>query len=96
MSKQINQQTIRTDEEKNIILHRLHRIKGQVSGVENMIEQNRYCNDILIQLSAIDKAIKSLANLIIDRHLHTCVICNIKEGNENVVDEISDLFKKFQ
>lgn len=96
MSKQINQQTIRTDEEKDVILHRLHRIQGQVSGVEKMVEQNRYCNDILIQLSAIDKAIKSLANLIIDRHLHTCVIRNIKEGNEDVVDEISDLFKKFQ
>lgn len=96
MNKQINQQTIRTDEEKDVILHRLHRIQGQVSGVEKMVEQNRYCNDILIQLSAIDKAIKSLANLIIDRHLHTCVIRNIKEGNENVVDEISDLFKKFQ
>lgn len=96
MSKQINQQTIRTDEEKDVILHRLHRIQGQVSGIEKMIEENRYCNDILIQLSAIDKAIKSLANLIIDRHLHTCVIRNIKEGNENVVDEISDLFKKFQ
>ena len=61
-----------------------------------MIEDDRYCDDILIQLSAIDKSIKSLANVILDEHVHSCLIENIQKGNVEVVDEIVDLFRRFQ
>ncbi len=88
--------TIRSEEEKKTIISRINRMSGQLNGVKKMVEENRYCDDILIQLSAIDKSIKSLANLILDRHLHTCIVDNIKQGNEEVLDEISELFKRFQ
>lgn len=96
MKSKHNLTTIRNDEEKLDLCKRINRIQGQINGIKNMIENNRYCDDILIQLSAVDKAIKSLANQILDRHLHTCIIENIKNGNESVIDEISDLFKRFQ
>ncbi len=88
--------TIRGDEEKKDIEHRLNRIRGQVDGVKKMVDNDAYCDDILIQLSAIDKSIKSLANLILVRHLHTCIVDNIKKGNYEILDEISNLFRRFQ
>lgn len=87
---------VRSNEEKKQLITRLNRLIGQMNGVSKMIEENRYCDDILIQLSAIDKGIKSLANLLLDNHMHTCLIENIKNGNEEIVDEIVDLFKRFQ
>lgn len=67
-----------------------------MNGIKQMIEDDRYCDDILIQLSAIDKSIKSLANVILDTHMKTCVVDNIKNNNLEVLDEIIDLFKRFQ
>lgn len=67
-----------------------------MNGIKQMIEDDRYCDDILIQLSAIDKSIKSLANVILDTHMKTCVVDNIKNNNLEVLDEIIDLFRRFQ
>lgn len=91
-----NKETIRTKEEQKDLENRINRIVGQMNGIKSMIEENRYCGDIIIQLSAIDKAIKSLANLMLDRHLHTCVERDIKDGDFSVLDEITDMFKRFQ
>lgn len=87
---------VRTEEEKKAMTSRINKITGQLNGIKEMILNDRYCDDVLIQLSAVDKSIKSLANLILDNHMHSCLIENIKEGNYEVVDEIVDLFKRFQ
>ena len=87
---------IRSEEEKKKLISRLNRLIGQMNGVKKMIQDDRYCDDVLIQLSAIDKAIKSLANLLLENHMHTCLIENINNGNYEIVDEVVDLFKKFQ
>ncbi len=87
---------VRTEEEKKAMTSRINKITGQLNGIKEMILNDRYCDDVLIQLSAVDKSIKSLANLILDKHMHSCLIENIKEGNYEVVDEIVDLFKRFQ
>ena len=87
---------VRSEEEKKTISSRINRIIGQMNGVKKMIEEDRYCDDVLIQLSAIDKSIKSLANAILENHMHSCLIENIQAGNLEVVDEIVDLFKRFQ
>lgn len=87
---------LRDAEEKKKLLSRVNRICGQLQGIHRMIEEDRYCDDILIQLSAIDKSIKSLANVVLDRHMHTCLIENIEAGNTEIVDEIVDLFRRFQ
>lgn len=86
----------RTEAEKKTICTRINKIVGQMNGIKKMVEDNRYCDDILIQLSAIDKSIKSLANIILENHMHSCLIENVQQGNYEVVDEIVDLFKRFQ
>ncbi len=86
----------RESESKKKIINRMKRLIGQLNGIMNMIEEDRYCDDVLIQLSAVDKSIKSLANTILDEHLHTCVVENIKNDNLESLDEIIDLFKRFQ
>ena len=87
---------VRTEEEKKKIIARLSRIAGQIGGVKRMIEEDRYCDDVLIQLAAIDKSVKSLAGVILESHMNSCLIENIEKGNYAVVDEIVDLFKRFQ
>ncbi len=86
----------RSEEEKKNLLSRLNRIEGQVGGIKKMIEDDRYCDDVLIQLSAVDKAIKSFAGLLLDLHMHSCVIEGVQKGNFEVIDEMVDLFKRFQ
>lgn len=88
--------TKRSDEDKNKLVTRINKLIGQMNGIKKMIEDDRYCDDILIQLSAIDKSIKSLANVILDNHMHTYLIENIENGNYEVINEIIDLFKRFQ
>lgn len=86
----------RSGDQKKQLSNRINRIIGQMNGVKNMIENDRYCDDVLIQLSAIDKAIKGLANIILNDHIHSCVVENVKEDHLEVLDEIVDLFKRFQ
>ena len=88
--------TIRTKKEKKELINRVNRIVGSMNGIKNMIIDDRYCDDILIQLSAIDKSIKSLANLMLDNHIHSCVLNDVNKGNYEVLDEIVNLFKRFQ
>lgn len=86
----------RTPEEKKAIVNRLSRIAGQVNGIKKMVEEDRYCDDILIQLAAVDKSVKSLAAIILERHMHSCLIEDVQQGKTEAVDEIVDLFKRFQ
>ena len=59
-----------------------------------MIEEDRYCDDILIQISAINKSLKSLGNEMLKSHLSTCVVDDIKNNNYESIDEVMDLFRK--
>ncbi len=88
--------TFRSDAEKKTINNRLNRIEGQVKGVKKMIEEDRYCDDVLIQLSAIDKSVKSLANHILENHMYNCVLNDIEKGNIEIIDEVVSLFRRFQ
>ncbi len=88
-------QTKRSDEEKQKIIHRLNRIEGQVVGIKKMINDDRYCNDILIQLSAIEKSVNSLSKYILENHLYSCVSNDLVNGNVEVIDEVISLFKRF-
>lgn len=96
MNNCCNKVKVRSQEEKKQLTNRINRIVGQMNGIKKMIDEDRYCDDVLVQLSAIDKSIKSLANILLDNHMHSCLIENIKEGNYQVVDEIVNLFKRFQ
>ena len=83
----------RTTNEKKYLQNRLKTIEGQVRGVSQMIDDNRYCNDILIQISAINKSLKSLGNEILKIHLSSCVVDEIKSDHLEIIDEVMHLFK---
>ena len=87
--------TYREEEEKKQLIHRLNRISGQISGIKKMIDDDRYCGDILTQLSAVDKAVQSLSSVILERHMYSCIKKEVSNGNLEVVDEIIQLFRRF-
>ena len=87
-------ETKRTDTDKKKLITRLKTIEGQVRGVSLMVSENRYCNDILIQISAINKSLKSLGSEILKNHLETCVVREIKKDNLEVLDEVMDLIRR--
>lgn len=87
--------TKRDENAKKILTNRLNRIEGQIRGIKKMIEEDRYCNDILIQLLAVENSVKSLSNQILETHLYTCISNDIEKGNLEVIDELISLFKRF-
>lgn len=84
----------RTSAEKDLLIKRINKIEGQARGIKKMIENDRYCGDILIQISAIDKSLKSLGNIMLKSHLKSCVVEEIKKDNLEILDEVSNLIKQ--
>ena len=87
--------TERAAEIQSDIQKRLNRAIGQLNGVKAMIEDNRYCGDVLMQLSASEAAIRRISEIILQDHLETCVVEQIRNGNVEVVDEVMQLIKRF-
>ena len=76
------------------VLKRLNYIDGHLAGIRRMIEQDQYCVDILKQTYAVRRAIEKLEALLLDGHLHGCVVEGIRDGREQqVVDELLDLYE---
>ncbi|MCF7858423.1 MAG: metal-sensitive transcriptional regulator [Candidatus Cloacimonetes bacterium] len=67
---------------------RLNRIEGQVRAINKMITENVYCDEILNQISAVQSAMMSISKLILEAHMKSCVVEQIREGNTEVVDEL--------
>lgn len=88
--------TVRDEDEKKSLTRRLNIISGQIDGIKKMIDSDRYCGDVLVQIAAVEKAIKSLGNQVLERHLKTCVERDIKNGKDETMDEVMDLVKKLQ
>ena len=81
---------------KATLLKRLHRIEGQVRGVANMVEEDRYCVDILTQISAIRSALGALAMNLLESHTKGCVRSAVRSGDgEAAVDELMTVVKRF-
>jgi DNA-binding FrmR family transcriptional regulator len=78
----------RDESEYKDLMNRLKRIEGQVRGVEGMLENNAYCTDILMQVSAITSALNSFNKALLANHMKTCVAENIRKGNDDVIDEL--------
>ena len=76
------------------MIHRLNRIEGQVRGVKCMVEDERYCVDILTQVAAIQSALKAFNRELLTNHIKTCVVEDIKAGDEQVVDELCGTIMK--
>lgn len=88
--------THRSEEEKKRITKRLNIIEGQVRGIKQMIDDDRYCDDVLIQLSAINNSIKSLQDTIFESHLANCVSYEIQSGNLEIIEEVTNLVKRIR
>lgn len=84
----------RTEKEKRELMNRLKRIEGQVRGVENMLDNNVYCTDIITQVAAINAALNSFNKVLLAEHIKTCVADNIRTGNDDVTDELVSLIQK--
>ena len=84
----------RSDKEYRDLMNRLKRIEGQVRGIQGLLEKNAYCIDILVQVSAINAALNSFNKNLLANHIETCVAENIREGNDDVIQELVNVLPK--
>jgi DNA-binding FrmR family transcriptional regulator len=75
--------------DKDALIRRLHRIEGQVRGIERMVEDDRYCIDVLTQISAVTTALESVAFVILDDHVNHCVAGALASGDPAAAEEKS-------
>ena len=80
--------TIREDAERRKLMNRLSRVEGQIRGIRNMLDNDAYCNDILIQSAAVTAAMNAFNRELIASHMRTCVTRDLREGNEEVIEEL--------
>ena len=86
--------TVRTDDQKKKLINRLKRIEGQIRGLQTMIENNSYCNDVLVQSAAVNAAVSAFERELLSSHIHTCVARDIRNGNDEVIDELVATLQK--
>lgn len=86
--------TIRSEADQKALLTRLKKIEGQVRGIEKMVEQNLYCPDILIQVSAATSALNSFNKVLLQEHIKGCVTTDIKQGKYEKVDELCKILPR--
>lgn len=84
----------RDEKEMKDLINRLNRIEGQIRGIKKMVESDTYCADILTQVSAAQAALNGFSKVLLSNHIHTCVVEDIKNGNEDIVDELMVLLHK--
>ena len=80
--------TQRDEEERKKLINRLSRIEGQIRGIRAMVEKDAYCADILTQSAAVNAALNSFNKDLIANHLRHCVVRDIREGKDDVIDEL--------
>ena len=84
----------RESKEYKDMVNRLSRIEGQVRGIRKMVEEERYCVDILTQVSAIQSALNSFNKKLLASHIHSCVVDDIQDGKVEAVDEMCEIIQK--
>ena len=85
----------RSKEEYNKLINRLSRIEGQVRGIKGMVERDAYCTDIMVQVAAVNAALNSFNKELLSEHIRTCVADNIRNGNDEIIDELMTTLQKF-
>lgn len=84
----------RSEKEYKDLMNRLKRIEGQVRGIQGMLEKDAYCIDILVQVSAVNAALNSFNKELLKNHIESCVVENIRNGNDEVIDELLKVMPK--
>ena len=88
--------TPRDEKELRALKNRINRMIGQLGGISKMLDDNRYCGDILNQVSAVESALKSFGYIVLKEHMDTCVIEQIQNGEFEVMEETLELIKKLK
>lgn len=84
----------RTEEEKKKLVNRLKKAEGQIRGIQKMVEEDSYCPDILIQVSAVTNALNSFNKELLACHIKSCVKEDIKAGNDETIYELVEVLQK--
>ena len=85
---------IRSEKEYTLLINRHNRIEGQIRGIKGMLEKDAYCTDIIMQVSAVSSALNSFNRELLNSHIKTCVIDDIKNDNNDTVDELLNTLGK--
>ena len=86
--------TARSEEERKKLIHRLNRMEGQIRGIRGMVEKDAYCTDILIQSAAVNAAVNAFNKELLASHIRGCVARDIREGKDEVIDELVATLQK--
>ena len=86
--------TERSDEQKKKLTNRLSRIEGQIRGIRKMVDEDAYCNDVLVQSAAALAALRAFNRELLRSHLNHCVVRDIREGRPEVVEELMGTLEK--
>ncbi len=86
--------TARSEEERKKLINRLKRVEGQVRGIIGMLENDAYCNDILIQSAAVNAAVNAFNKELLASHIRSCVARDIREGKDETIDELVSTLQK--
>ena len=86
--------TQRPEDERKKLVNRLNRIEGQIRGIKGMLEKDSYCEDILTQSAAVSAALNAFNRELLTSHIHTCVVRDIRSGDDSTVDELVSLLQK--
>ncbi len=84
----------REEKEYQDLIKRLNRVEGQIRGIRGMVEKEAYCTDILTQVLAAKAALDSFSKVLLENHIKTCVISEIKEGKEETIEELLAILQK--
>ena len=84
----------RSEEEVRKLMNRLSRIEGQIRGIKGMLEKDAYCTDILVQSAAVSAALNAFNKEMLAEHIRTCVVNDIRQGNDEVIDELVATLQK--
>lgn len=84
----------RSEKEYKDLQNRLSRIEGQVRGIKRMLEEDAYCTDILVQVSAVNSALNSFNKVLLANHIRSCVAEDIRAGKDETIDELVEVLKK--
>lgn len=88
--------TPRSEQTLRQLRNRINRIIGQLNGIQKMLDENRYCGDVLTQIVAAESALQSVGYIVLQEHMQTCVAEQIKMGNTEIMIEAVDLIKKLK
>lgn len=88
--------TPRSENEQKQLQNRLNRIIGQLNGISRMLEENRYCGDILTQVAAAESALQGFGYMVLKEHMETCVAQEVQKGNMQMMEEAVELVKKLK